>query len=192
MRMMQYDVKLNRDDGTGYYVSSCDDEEKMCFFSNKGRPIEMKILSHHGDLTSDINAFGDSKEFNRKLEKEFQEHLEEIFLGKYLDWCLTRFEVCAECIILEYYKPDGGLDISVILSAVRPFQVEFNVPGRNGSSVEKYTIRQSNEDYGNGIIHSYAEVTELVNGVRRDLRFTHDSDEPFEAGFYATITEYVG
>lgn len=192
MRMMQYDVKLNRDDGTGYYVSSCNNEEEVRFFSDKGRPIEMKILTHYNDLIPDVNAFGGSKEFRKKLEKEFQDHLGEIFLGEYLDWRLTKFEVCAESIILGYYKPDGGLDVSVVLSAVNVLQAEFYVPGRDENSIEKYTIWQSNEDYGNSIIHSHAEVVEQINGVRRDLRFTHYSDEPLEYGFYATITEYVG
>ena len=66
MRMIQYDVKLNRDNGTGYYVSSCNNEEDVRLFSNKGQPIEMKILTHYGDLIPNINAFGESKEFRRK------------------------------------------------------------------------------------------------------------------------------
>lgn len=108
-------------------------------FNDKELPIEMKILSHRGDLTSDVNAVGGSKRFRKKLEKEFREHLEEIFSGEYLDWRLTRFEVCAECIILEYYKPDGGLRASVVLSAAS-LQAEFYVPGRNKDSIEKYVI----------------------------------------------------
>ena len=135
---------------------------------------------------------GSPPKFREELKKEFQDHLKEIFLGEYLDWRLVKFEVCAESIILGYYKPDGGLNVSVILSAVKVLQAEFYVPGRDEDSMEKYSICQSNEDYGNGIIHSYAEVVEQINGVRRDLRFTSDSDEPYEAGFYATITEYIG
>lgn len=192
MRMMQYDVKLNRDDGTGYYVSSCNDEEKVRLFSDKGQPIEMKILTCYDDLIPCIDTIGGSKEFREELEKEFQDHLKEIFLGEYLDWRLVNFEVCTDSVILGYYKPDGGLDVSVALSAVNVFQAEFYVPGRDENHIEKYTIRQNNEDYGNGIIHSHANVVEQINGVRRDLRFTSYSDEPLEDGFYVTITEYVG
>ncbi len=192
MRMIQYDVKLNRDNGTGYYVSSCNNEEDVRLFSNKGQPIEMKILTHYGDLIPNINAFGESKEFRRKLEKEFQDHLEEIFLGKYLDWRLTSFEVCAESVILGYYKPDSGLNVSVILSAVNVLQAEFFVPGRSKNSIEKYTIRQGNSDYGNGMTHSYAEVVEQINGVRRDLRFTYNGNDKPSVDCYVTITEYVG
>ena len=56
MRMMQYELKLNRDNGTGYYVSSCANEESVRLFSDKGRPIEMKILERRGgDLVSSID-----------------------------------------------------------------------------------------------------------------------------------------
>lgn len=216
MRMIQYDVKLNRDNGTGYYVSNCTNEDQMRYFNDGGRSIKMKILSHHDDLISKINVFTiGPKEIKEKLEKELQNHLEELFIGKYLDWRLTSFEVCAECVLLEYYKPDGGLTATVELSAANVFQVEFDVPGRNRKTMkrhrwlslfkfhrilgrdekfmEKYMIQQSNKDYGDGRIYSSTKVVEQINGVVRDLWFTHDTDDdkPF-ADRYVTITEYVG
>ncbi len=198
MRMMQYSLKLNRDNGSGYYVSSCDSEESVRLFSNKGRPIEMKILERRGgDLVSSIDAIGSSGEAKKRVEKEFREHLEEIFSGDYLGWRLVRFEVCAECIILEYYRPDSNESVSVALGmaalCTTVLQVEFSVPGRREGSVEKYTIRQSSSPYpGSDVIHSYTRVIEQINGIRRDLEFTYDSDDDPDRGRYVAITEYAG
>jgi hypothetical protein len=195
MRMMQYELKLNRDNGTGYYVSSCANEESVRLFSDKGRPIEMKILERRGgDLVSSIDAIGSSGESKKKLEKEFREHLEEIFSGDSLGWRLVRFEVCAECIILEYYRPDSGELVSVTLGMVAlcttVLQVEFSVPGRREGSMEKYTIRQSSGPYpGNDVMHSYTHVIEQINGIRRDLEFSYDDSD---RGCYVAITEYAG
>ena len=69
MRMIQYDVKLNRDNGTGYYVSSCNNEEDVRLFSNKGQPIEMKILTHYGDLIPNINALANQRSLEESSKK---------------------------------------------------------------------------------------------------------------------------
>lgn len=197
MRMIQYDLKLDRDNGTGYYVSGCDNEEAVSLFSNEGRPIEMKILERRGgDLVSEISAMGGSRESGEKLEKEFREHLEEIFSGNYPNWRLARFEVCAECITLQYYRPNDGKLVLVSLGATAlcatVLQVEFRVPGRREGSMEKYTIRQSSGPYpGNDVMHSYTHVIEQIDGARRDLQFAHDSDEP-DGDRYVTIAEYAG
>lgn len=198
MRMMQYELKLNRDNGTGYCVSSCDSEESVRLFNNKGRPIGMKILEcRGGDLVSSIDVMGGSKESRQQFKKKFQEHLEEILSGNYPRWYLACFEVCAECIILEYHMPDSSELVSVTLGmatlCTTVLQVEFSVPGRRDGSMEKYTIRQSSSPYpGSNVMHSYTHVIEQINGTRRDLEFTYDGDDDSDRNRYVAITEYAG
>lgn len=192
MRMMQYEVKLNMDDGTGYYVSACNSEEDARYFrSEKGQPIGMRILSHRGErLVTDITLIEDTSPITGKCEQEFREHLEEIFQGNYLDWRLTHFEVCAESLILGYYKPNGKKSSNVTLNA-ESLHVEFDVPGRDGNSTEKYDVKQSKMEISDGATRSSTWVTEQINGVVRDVWFTHDSNQPVLER-YAVITEYAG